>query len=315
VTALPNVRRAAWLLPALLPLIHGHAAAAEPLVVCMAEDNAPLSYAVKGAVRGLDARLAQAIADAAGRPLKLVPFETEYEKESQLTHEVNALLSSGVCEAVSGFPLLNGDLGAPTRPSSKTPDYPGAKRKRDRPFVPLGTLVPSQGYLSMALGLVVRDAGAPVQNLVDLAKREDGGQLKLGVTTGTLAGSLAQMWRNGVLRKRTLTVSQREEVLDTVADGRAGAALVPLARFDGWKLMHRDSPLQVTTWRRPLDVNLGFVTLADAAPLRTLIDRVISGALADGSLARWAAEEGVSWSAPTTPNVGAGPTIAWLGTD
>jgi ABC-type amino acid transport substrate-binding protein len=294
------------------------AQAAEPLAVCVAADNAPLSYTVKDAARGLDVRLAQAIADAAGRPLKLVPFETAYEKETQLTHEVNALLSSGVCEAVSGFPLLQADLGAPTRPSARTPDFPGAPRKRDRPFVPLGTLVPSQGYLALALGLVVRDTAAPhppVHGLADLAARDDRGQLKLGVTSGTLAGSLAQTWRHGALRPRTLTVSQREEVLDTVADGRAGAALVALARFDGWKLSHRDSPLRVTAWRRPLDLNLGFVTLQGAAPLRALIDRVIQGALADGTLARWAAEEGVSWSPPTQPNVGAGPTLAWLSQD
>lgn len=304
--------RRAWRLAATLAAIPTLGLAAEPLAVCVAADNAPLSYEAKGAVRGLDVRLAQAIADAAGRPLKLVPFETEYEKETQLTHEVNALLSSGVCEAASGFPLLAGDLGPPTRPTARTPDHPGAKRKRERPFVPLGTLVASPGYLAMALGLAVRGPGSPVQGLADLAARDDGGAFKLGVTSGTLAGSLAQMWRHGVLRKRLLSVSQKEEVLDTVADGRAGAALVALARFDGWKLAHRDSPLQVTAWRRPLDVNLGFVTLEAAAPLRAVIDRVIGTALADGTLARWAAEEGVSWSPPTQPNVGAGPTMAWL---
>ena len=47
---------------------------------------------VAGQARGLDVRIAQAAADALGRPLKLVPFETTYEKESTLTHEVAALL-------------------------------------------------------------------------------------------------------------------------------------------------------------------------------------------------------------------------------
>lgn len=305
---------AAIALLALCPLPAAAAQTVEPLAVCVSADNAPLSYEAQGGVRGLDVRIAQAVADAAGRPLKLVPFESAYEKESQLSHEVNALLSSGVCEAASGYPLLAADLGPPTRPSSRTPDYPGAQRKRERPFVPLQPLAPSRAYLAMALGLVVSGPGR-VETLAELAALDDGGAFKLGVTTGTLAGSVAQMWRHGTLRKRTLSVSQNEEVLDAVADGRAGAALLPLTRFDGWKLAHRDSPLRATRWRRPLDVNLGFVTLESAAPLRAVIDRVITGALADGSLARWAGEEGVSWAPPTVPDIGAGPGLATLSAD
>ena len=97
-----------------------------PLAVCVAADNPPLSHLVAGQPRGLDVRIAQAAADALGRPLKLVPFETTYEKESTLTHEVAALLAAGVCEAVSGFPLVTGEFDLPTRASSRTPDYPGA---------------------------------------------------------------------------------------------------------------------------------------------------------------------------------------------
>jgi len=288
---------------------------AAPLTVCVAEDNAPLSYLVRGQARGLDLRIAQAAAAALGRPLAVVPFETAYEKESTLAHEVNALLSSGVCEAVSGFPLLREDLGPPTRPSARTPDYPGAKRKRERPYVTLGPLAASRAYQGAALGLVVAGPAESVATLADLAALDDGGARKLGVTTGTLAGSVAQTWRHGVLRKRLLTVSQREEVLDAVADGRAAAALLPLARFDGWKLAHRDSPLRATAWRRPLEINLGFVTLDGATEVRAALDRVIEAARADGSLARWAAEEGVSWTPPTTPEVGNGPSLASLAAD
>jgi tRNA/tmRNA/rRNA uracil-C5-methylase (TrmA/RlmC/RlmD family) len=37
------------------------------------------------------------------------------------------------------------------------PDYPGAKRRPQRPWVPLGTLVGSRPYHTMAMGLVVAD--------------------------------------------------------------------------------------------------------------------------------------------------------------
>ena len=54
-----------------------------PLKVCMADDNAPLSYRVNGEPRGLDVALAQAIASEAGRPLRVMFFESEYEPESR----------------------------------------------------------------------------------------------------------------------------------------------------------------------------------------------------------------------------------------
>ena len=76
------------------------------------------------------------MASALGRELGVLPFDTSYEKESTLSHQVNALLPSGLCEAASGFPLLTVDLGPPSRATARTPDYPGAKRMRDRPFVP-----------------------------------------------------------------------------------------------------------------------------------------------------------------------------------
>lgn len=56
----------------------------------MVDNNPPLSYLVRGQPRGLDVRIGQALAQAIGRPLQVVPFESEYEKESTLAHEVSA---------------------------------------------------------------------------------------------------------------------------------------------------------------------------------------------------------------------------------
>src|SRR6185369_11036234 len=131
-----------------------------PLTVCIAEDNEPLSYMRKGQPKGFDVRIAQAIADELGRPLKIVPFETEYERESTLAREVNALLSSNVCELASGFPLLNEDIGGVPGAPARTPDYPGAKRFRERPFIALRPLTASRPYQGMALVAVLRNAAA-----------------------------------------------------------------------------------------------------------------------------------------------------------
>ena len=126
-----------------------------PLTVCVSADNPPLSHWVGQQPRGLDLRIAQATADALGRPLKVLPFETSFEKESSLAREVSALLSAGLCDAASGFPLLAGDFAASAGDTARTPDYPGAKRKRERPFIALQSMAPSRAYFSAALGVVL----------------------------------------------------------------------------------------------------------------------------------------------------------------
>ena len=112
------------------------------LTVCIAEDNEPLSYVRKGEPKGLDVRVARAIAAEMGRELRIIAFETEFERESTLAREVNALLSAGICELASGFPLLREDFATPIG-GARTPDYPGAKRRRERPFIPLQQMAAS----------------------------------------------------------------------------------------------------------------------------------------------------------------------------
>lgn len=283
-----------------------------PLAVCVAADNPPLSHQLQGQLKGLDVRIAQAAADTLGRPLTLVPFETTYEKESTLSHEVAALLAAGVCDAVSGFPMLTGEFDAPTRASSRTPDYPGAKRRRERPYIPLQAMAPSRAYLGAVLGVVLPAGAPPLASLNDLGER------KLGVVAGTLGGAVAMGWKFGALRQRVVTLNQRESPLDELARPASGTAprfdavLTPLALFDGWRVQHPGTTLVAAGWRRPLGVNLGFVTLASDATVRPALDAVITRARADGSLARWAAEEGVTWSAPETPDVTRGPSLLQL---
>jgi ABC-type amino acid transport substrate-binding protein len=294
------------------------AQAPAPLRVCVAADNPPLSHqaSVKGKpsgpTSGLDVRIAQAWAQALGRALVLVPFESEFEKESTLAHEVAALLSAGVCDAASGFPLLPGDLGAPTRATSRTPDYPGAARKRDRPFVTLQAMAGSRAYLGAALGLVQRSDVTPTARLSDLGER------KVGVVSGTLAGALMTTWHHGVLRKNMVSLSQRDDPLAELAAGdarRFDAVLMPLALFDGWRHQHPQAPLVAAGYQRPLGLHLGFVTLASQTELLASLNPLITQALADGRLAHWASEEGVSFIAPVMPEISRGPSLTELATD
>jgi ABC-type amino acid transport substrate-binding protein len=282
------------------------APAAEPLTVCMAEDNPPLSYQVGGESRGLDVRVAQAIAADLGRTLKVVPFESKYERESTLSQEVNALLSSAVCDMASGFALLAADLGAPARPTARVPDYPGAKRPPQRAWVPLGTLVGSRPYHAMAMALVVRD---PARQQATLAEP---GDARIGAVSGTLAGTVVSLYRNGKLRPQVISLAQNENVFEQLEAGRIDAALVALDRLDAWRLSHPQTPLRRAAYTHPLRINFGFVARSEAGDLVAAADRVIDGALASGALQRWSAETGTTWVVPGEPAVGGAIGIADL---
>ncbi len=282
------------------------AAGAQTLTVCMAEDNPPLSYRAGDESRGLDVRVAGAIAAELQRKLRIVPFESKYEQDSTLSQEVNALLSSGVCDMASGFALLAADLGAPARPTARVPDYPGAKRPPQRPWVPLGTLVASRPYHAMAMALVVRD---PARQGATLA---DPGDARIGVVSGTLAGTAVSLYRNGKLRPQIVSLAQNQNLLEQLEAERFEAALVTLDRLDAWRLAHPASPLRRAAYTHPLRINIGFVALRDSADLVAAADRVIERATASGELQRWSQETGTTWVVPAEPAVAAAIGLADL---
>ena len=279
-------------------LVPAEGAPRPPLTVCMADDNPPLSHESGGAPRGLDVRVAEVVAAEAGRTLVVVRFESKHESESRLSDEVNALLSSGVCELASGFPLLAGDLGKPSRPTARVPDHPGARRRPLRDWVPLGTLVASRAYHVSAMALIVRDAARAGATLAEP------GDARIGATAGTMAGTVVTLYRNGRLRPQLVGLSQNQDALAELEAGRIDATLTSLDRFDAWRLAHPSSPLRRATYVHPLRINIGFVGLQESIGLLSAADRVIVAALATGALERWSLEAGASWVAPADPQVG-----------
>ena len=273
------------------------AADSSQLKVCMAAGNAPLSYRVSGEERGLEVAVARAIAAELRRPLKAVMFESQYEREVSLAQEVNAMLSSGVCELASGYALFAADLGAPSRPNARTPDHDGAKPRRERPFVTLGKLAATRAYYAMAMGVITREPGMRVDSLADLQ-----GQ-RVGAITGTLAGSALLLYRNGVLQKGLVTLSQLDDLLAALEAGRFDATLTPLSKYDAYRLAHPGTRLARAAYVHPLRINLGFVGLESESEVLAAGSRAIERALAGGELARWAQAAGVTWIAPEAPDI------------
>jgi ABC-type amino acid transport substrate-binding protein len=280
-----------------------------PLKVCMADGNAPLSYRVNSEPRGLDVALAQAIASETGRPLEVVFFESEYERDKSLVHEVNALLSSGVCDLATGYALFASDLGAPTRASARTPDYDGAKPRRQRPYVPLGRIAATRAYEAAAMGVITREAGLRVDTLADLQG------VRVGAVSGTMAGSALIFYRNGILTKGLVTLSQREDLLAALEAGRFDATLTPLSRYDAYRLAHPNTKIVRAAFVHPLRINLGVVGLESEPATIAAADRAIERALAGGELARWAEAAGASWIRPVPPDVQPAFTIGSLRSD
>jgi ABC-type amino acid transport substrate-binding protein len=282
---------------ALLGAASALAVDASPLKVCMAAGNAPLSYRADGEARGLEVAVARAIASELDRPLKAVFFESQYERETTLAQEVNALLSSGVCELASGYALFAPDLGAPSRPSARTPDHDGAKPRRERPFVPLGRLAATRAYYAMAMGVVTREPAMRVDSLADLQGR------RIGAITGTVAGSALLLYRNGALQQGLVTLSQLDDLLAALESGRFDATLAPLNKYDAYRLAHPGTRLARAAYVHPLRINLGFVGLESEPAVLAAGSRAIERALAAGELARWAEAAGVTWFRPEAPDV------------
>jgi ABC-type amino acid transport substrate-binding protein len=272
-------------------------AIAQDLRVCMAEENAPLSYKAGKEARGLDVAVATAIAAETARPLKVVFFESEYDRDKTLAQEVNAMLSSGVCDLASGYALFASDLGAPGRAEARTPDFEGAKPRRQRPYIPLQRLAATRAYFAAAMGVVTRNTALRADTLADLQN------VRLGVITGTMAGTALAFYRNGALTKDIVTLSQKEDLLGALEAGRFDATLTALTRFDAYRLAHRETKLVRAKYVHPLRINMGFVGL-EANPAAVAAGSLAIGrALANGDLARWAEQAGVTWVAPEAPDI------------
>jgi ABC-type amino acid transport substrate-binding protein len=273
------------------------AQSAEPLRVCAAEDNPPLSYKVKREARGLDILLAEAIAKAAQRPLKIVFFEAEHDRDRNLSHEVNAMLSADVCALASGYALIASDLGPPSRPTARVADHDGAPPRRQRPYVTLTPLIASRAYQASALGVIVADPSLQVATLADLQHR------KIGVTAGTVAGTAIAMYRNGVLLGGMRSISQRDDVFAALEGGTVEAVLVPLNRWDAYRLAHPQTKLRASGYVHPFRMHLGFAAVERSKPLVDLANEVIERSIQSGDLQRWAEATGTYWVRPSGEEV------------
>ena len=124
------------------------------------------------------------------------------------------------------------------------------------------------------------------------------------------------MYRNGALKPDLVSLPQRgASVFELMHADKLDAGLVAAGLYDAWKLEHPDRTFVLTEYRRPLGINLGFVAVTQGNEALRAVNRVIERALVSGDLAKWAAEEGVSWMKPTQPDVSRAPSLVELAQD
>jgi ABC-type amino acid transport substrate-binding protein len=264
--------------------------AQDPLAVCVAEGNVPYAARAKGAASGFDVALAAAIAARLQRPLKLLWYEVELEKETTPSLEVNALLSAGLCELAAGYVLYEPALGAPAAATARPPDHDGAKPKRQRAWVKLGRLIASEPYQASVLTVVLRPGlgGASVRSLADLHA------LRTGTVAGSLAGSILTLYRDGALRANLVSLGWRDDPLRELEAGKFDAALIELNRLDAYRMRNAGTRLVATGYHLPLRFNLGFAALESRRELIESVNAILRELQAQGRLSDIARDAGLT---------------------
>lgn len=289
-----------WLTLAGSALVAGSALAqgSPAMRVCLPEDSAPYSWVERGHGRGFDMEILEAASRQIGRSFEPVWFESRYDKEGNGSLDARALLAAGVCDLVAGIPLYEPQLAPMIAEKARTPDYPGAKPLRQRPWQ---TLVPVEGgapYRAASLALIARDGrDASVSEFAALRDRP------VAVRAGSMASLALGSWHNGAIASSIKGYNVREDVLGALDLGKADFALVDVAVWDRYRLGHPETPLRRAELDYPVKINIGLLARASDGALLHDVETAIRAVQAGASLSTAAGRHGVTWIAPVIPIV------------
>jgi len=299
------VKAGLLLVAASLVLLTGASLRAEddngtPLRICLNEDLPPFSVRTKQGGAGFDFMTAQALAKRLARPLAVQWYESKLDEDASSTIEANALLSDGRCDLVAGYPLVKDALGKPGLETARLPDFAGARPADRRRRVALGTLTPTTPYhfagLTVVLGGKAKDVH--VTGLADLEG------LDVVIEAGTLGDAILMTFDHGrFVSKISHVVPGRGELFPRLESGEAAATLIPVHRFDAYRIEHPDTKLTPSGYYLPIGFNMGFVGLAGASPLIEQANAAIEVMLKEGELAALAPLAHMTYLPPRQPYI------------
>ena len=270
------------------------------LRVCLNENVPPYSVRQSGAGAGYDLLIAEALAKRLGQSLAVQWFESKLDLDSSSAVEANALLSDQRCDLLAGYPLVKEGLGKPGAETGRMPGFAGSTPADRRRRVTLGTLAPTRPYHFAGLAVVLD--GKTVDK--SIAKLGDLGGLKLGVEGGTLADSILMNFDHGrFISSVTHVVPGRGELLPRLESGDYAATLIPVHRFDAYRMEHPDTKLKLSGYYLPVGFNMGFVGLANDAGLIDRVNAALDGMLKDGETETLATAAHMTYLPPRQPYV------------
>jgi ABC-type amino acid transport substrate-binding protein len=278
--------------------LHAEESNQAALRVCLNEDLPPFSVRNKQGGSGLDLLVAQAMAKRLGRPLSIQWYESKLDEDASTTIEANALLSDGRCDLFAGYPLMKDALGKPGLETARMPDFAGSRPSDRRRRVALGTLAATTPYhfaaLTVVLGERVKDK--PIAGLADLAG------MNLIIEAGTLGDAILMLFDHGrFVSQISHVVPGRGELFPKLESGEADATILPMHRFDAYRIEHPDTKLTPSNYYLPVGFNMGFVGLAGNAPLLEQASAAIDEMLKAGEPAAMAQTAHATYLPPRQP--------------
>jgi ABC-type amino acid transport substrate-binding protein len=271
-----------------------------PLRVCLNEELPPFSVRTKEGGTGFDFAIAAALAERLNRQLTVQWYESKLDADSSTTIEANALLSDGRCDLVAGFPLIKDALGKPGLETARLPDFAGARPADRRRRVTLGTLTATTPYhfdgFAVVLGAKAKDSS--VAGLADL---ED---LNLTIEAGTLGDAVLMTFNHGRLVSHIAhVVPGRGELFPRLESGEADATLIPVHRFDAYRIQHPETKVTLSGYYLPIGFNMGFVGLGSEPRLIEQASAAIDAMLKAGEAAALAPPAHMTYLPPREPYI------------
>lgn len=273
-------------------------AADQPLTVCLEEDSPPLSYKFGKKIGGFDFDVAKELAARLGREFKVQWYEAENDEENVPRFEMNALLSSGLCQLIGGFPMLESMIGPAAVETFSLPDYEGKKRSERGKVVRLGTVTTSIPYNRAVFAAIVGPKfNGNIKSLDDLAGR------RIMAEVATIPGALLMRHNNGALVNDTAHISPLKNIFKAMDSGTADVMLIELHRFERYKFRNPDTTLRFSGYTERLGFNLGFAALDSSKDLVAKINRELQNMTSDGTFARIANANSMTHVKPEKPDV------------
>lgn len=283
-------------------LLAGAASAAEPVTVCLNKDNPPFSSLKDGKESGFDVAVARAVAQQLDRPLEIKWYQKERRSRGPVSLKTSVLVTSGVCQLVGGFPLVQSSLERPSGNDETTlPPVDGLPEERRQKPVKAAHLTGGAAYHFAGVTPVL---GPKVQG--EVKALEDLRPYRIGNRPASIGDLIAMAYKQGMLLKNVSHVDVQDDPFAAMVRGDFDATLVEAHKFDMFRAENPQTTLRASGLMLPVGFNIGFVTTDQHAALLKAVDAAVAELIRKGAVADAAQQSALSWSAPQEPSVRTG---------